>query len=97
MACLQYQITNGSAINPATPIGFDCELNPIPTIPPGGTITVCSFTTPGQVPGEFIILTVLGPCPVVDPTQTPTPTNTPSQTQTRYKRICMALLIYKHP
>lgn len=79
MACLQYQITNGSAILPATPIGFDCELNPIPTIPPSGTIFVCSYGTPGQVPGEFIILTVLGDCPG---TPTQTPTGTPEQTQT---------------
>ena len=63
MACLNYQITNGSAILPATPIGLDCNLNPIPTIPPGGTITVCSNGTPGQVPGEFIIITILGDCP----------------------------------
>ena len=82
MACLNYQITNGSAISPATPIGLDCNLNPIPTIPPGGTITVCSNGTPGQVPGDFIIITVLGDCPV-DPTNTPT--QTPTQTQTPTK------------
>ena len=82
MACLNYQITNGSAILPATPIGLDCNLNPIPTIPPSGTITVCSNGTPGQVPGEFIIITVLGDCPV-DPTNTPT--QTPTQTQTPTK------------
>jgi hypothetical protein len=89
MACINYQITNGSAILPATPIGFDCELNPIPTIPPSGTITVCSYTVPGQAPGEFIILTVLGACPTPPipsssqtPTQTPTQTPPPTQSQT---------------
>ncbi len=83
--CNCYQITNGSAINTATPIGVDCNLNPFPTIAPSATIFVCAYSTPGQAPGEFIIVTLLGDCSVCNlPTQTPTttPSETPTQTPT---------------
>jgi hypothetical protein len=80
--CNCYQITNGSAINTATPIGIDCNLNPFPTIAPSATIFVCAYSTPGQAPGEFINVTLLGDCSVCNlPTQTPT--TTPSETATQ--------------
>lgn len=82
MSCTNYQITNNSAILPVTPLGFDCDLNPFPTIPPSGTVTVCSATLPTTLPGFFITVVDLGPCAPATPTSTPTPTITPTNTIT---------------
>ena len=82
MSCTSYQITNNSAILPVTPLGFDCDLNPFPTIPPSGTVTVCSATYPTVLPGFFITVVDLGPCAASSPTPTPTPTITPTNTIT---------------
>ena len=82
MSCTNYQITNNSAILPVTLLGFDCDLNPFPTIPPSGTVTVCSATLPTTLPGFFITIVDLGPCAPATPTSTPTPTITPTNTIT---------------
>lgn len=61
--CNCYSLQNTSA-NPITPIGYDCSLGALPTIPGNSTIQVCSFTAPGFFPIDlpFVVVTLIGDC-----------------------------------
>jgi len=75
LECTCWSIENLGSPLPVAPIGYDCNLNPLPAIPGGETVYVCSAGVPGVPPGVAMTIINFGDCSNC-PTTTSTTTTT---------------------
>ncbi len=85
LECTCWSIENLGSPSPVAPIGYDCNLNPLPAIPGGETVYVCSAGVPGVPPGVAMTIINFGDC-----SNCPTTTST---TTTTAEPVCVCYTI----